>query len=43
MKNSIRSLNLSNAVSIILFEVLRQGGFKGMELKGSLTMYNWND
>ncbi len=30
MKPELRSLNLSNAVSIILYEALRQQGFEGM-------------
>ncbi len=32
-----RSLNLSNAVSIVLYEALRQTGFMGLEIKGHLT------
>ncbi|MGI6168656.1 MAG: tRNA (cytidine(34)-2'-O)-methyltransferase [Christensenellales bacterium] len=31
MKEGLRSLNLSNAVSIAVYEALRQGGFAGME------------
>jgi len=30
MRENLRSLNLSNAVSIILYEALRQHGFEGM-------------
>lgn len=30
--NSIRSLNLSNAVAIVVFEVMRQLGYPGLEL-----------
>lgn len=30
MRDGLRSLNLSNAVSIIAYEALRQNGFKGM-------------
>lgn len=30
MTNQIRSLNLSNAVAIVLYEALRQNGFPGM-------------
>lgn len=30
MRNGLRSLNLSNAVSIIAYEALRQHGFEGM-------------
>lgn len=38
MMPGIRSLNLSNSAAIILYEVLRQKGFKNMELKGKLGM-----
>lgn len=38
MKKDIRSLNLSNSVAIVVFEALRQRGFKDMELKGKLTV-----
>lgn len=31
MRHTLRSLNLSNSVNIILFEVLRQVGFEGLE------------
>ena len=31
MKNNIRSLNLSNSVSIVIYEVLRQCGFDNLE------------
>ncbi len=33
MKKDNRSLNLSNAVSIILYEALRQNGFAGLDIK----------
>jgi tRNA (cytidine/uridine-2'-O-)-methyltransferase len=36
MLKSIRSLNLSNSVAIVLYEALRQEGFSGMELEGKL-------
>ncbi len=36
-----RSLNLSNAVSIILYEALRQNGFDGMEKAGELHRLSW--
>lgn len=32
-----RSLNLSNSVAIVLYEALRQQGFQGMDVEGSLT------
>jgi tRNA (cytidine/uridine-2'-O-)-methyltransferase len=41
MKGKIRSLNLSNSVAIIVFEVLRQNNFSGMTAYGKLTMYEW--
>ncbi len=37
-----RSLNLSNSVSIILYESLRQNGFAGMEKKGELHRLSWD-
>jgi tRNA (cytidine/uridine-2'-O-)-methyltransferase len=41
MANSIRSLNLSNSVSVILYEALRQQEFKQLQLEGQLTKYTW--
>ncbi|MCD8037614.1 MAG: tRNA (cytidine(34)-2'-O)-methyltransferase [Lachnospiraceae bacterium] len=41
MLDSIRSLNLSNSVSVILYEALRQQGFAGMQLEGALHHMNW--
>jgi len=38
MLPGIRSLNLSNSVAVVLYEVLRQRGFKDMELKGKMGM-----
>ena len=43
MLPDIRSLNLSNSVSIILYEALRQQGFEGLQEKGSLHRLKWND
>ena len=40
MVEGARSLNLSNAVAIVLFEALRQQGFAGMQAGGSLTGRN---
>ncbi|MBR2909185.1 MAG: tRNA (cytidine(34)-2'-O)-methyltransferase [Clostridia bacterium] len=37
MLKNRRSLNLSNSVAIILYEVLRQQNFKGLENYGELT------
>lgn len=36
-----RSLNLSNSVSIILYEALRQLDFKGLEDEGELHRLHW--
>ena len=41
MNKNIRSLNLSNSVAIVLYEVLRQQQFAGMQLAGELTRYTW--
>ncbi len=41
MMGEIRSLNLSNSVAIVLYEALRQTGFKQMKLEGQLTKYTW--
>ena len=41
MLDSIRSLNLGNSVSIILYEALRQQGFKELTLEGQLHHYEW--
>ncbi|MCD8216200.1 MAG: tRNA (cytidine(34)-2'-O)-methyltransferase [Clostridiales bacterium] len=36
-----RSLNLSNSAAIILYEALRQNGFKGLEKAGALHRLRW--
>lgn len=43
MLSAIRSLNLSNAVSIVLYEALRQNGFAGMQQEGELHRLKWRD
>lgn len=43
MWGEIRSLNLSNSVSIILYEALRQNGFEKMTLKGQLHHLHWDE
>ena len=43
MGPQIRSLNLANSVSIVLYEALRQQGFAGLEEKGSLHRLHWQD
>lgn len=37
----IRSLNLSNSVSIVVYEALRQLEFRNMQLEGQLHRYEW--
>lgn len=41
MIKGIRSLNLSNSVAIILYEALRQNGFRGLEIKGNMSIGNF--
>lgn len=43
MLPAIRSLNLSNSVAIVLYEALRQNGFRNMELKGELHRLQWEE
>ena len=38
MRADIRSLNLSNSVAIILYEVLRQQGFRNLSMKGKMGL-----
>jgi len=38
MRENIRSLNLSNSAAIVIYEALRQHGFKGLETKGELRV-----
>ncbi len=40
---TIRSLNLSNSVAIVLYEALRQNGFQDMQLEGRLHRLQWNE
>lgn len=40
MKNKLRSLNLSNSVSIIIYEALRQNNFLNLNKKGKYTKEN---
>lgn len=42
MSQSIRSLNLSNSVAIVLYEALRQNNFANMQLQGQLHRYRWD-
>ena len=41
MRQTLRSLNLSNAVAIAAYEVLRQWDYPGLMQEGSLTRYEW--
>lgn len=41
MWGEIRSLNLSNAAAIVLYEALRQNGFSQMTMKGELHKLHW--
>ncbi len=41
MMDKIRSLNLANSVSIVLYEALRQQDFAGMKLEGALHRLEW--
>ena len=41
MLEDIRSLNLSNSVSIVLYEALRQNGFRNFQMAGQLHRYEW--
>ncbi len=41
MDERYRSLNLSNSVSIILFEALRQNNFMGLLTEGQLHRHKW--
>ena len=39
MIDGCRSLNLSNSVAIVVYEALRQNGFKGLLSEGKLTKF----
>ena len=41
MLGETRSLNLSNSVAIVVYDILRQKGFPDLKLQGSLTRYAW--
>lgn len=43
MWGDIRSLNLSNSVSIVLYEALRQNGFEHMATQGELHQLHWKE
>lgn len=41
MRPEIRSLNLSNAVAVVLYEALRQNQFAQLQLEGQLHRLRW--
>ena len=41
MRDTIRSLNLSNSVAIAVYEIIRQKGFDGLIAQGQLTSKDW--
>lgn len=41
MAGTLRSLNLSNSVAIMVYEALRQQNFKGLETQGQLHRHVW--
>lgn len=41
MLPAIRSLNLSNSVAIVLYEAIRQNGFRDLEQEGQLHRLHW--
>lgn len=43
MWGEIRSLNLSNSVSIVLYEALRQQDFSELEKFGNLHRLHWSE
>ena len=43
MRDTLRSLNLSNSVAIAVYEVLRQRSFEGLREDGELTRYKWEE
>ena len=43
MRDTLRSLNLSNSVAIGVYEVLRQWGFPELQNNGRLTQFDWSN
>ena len=41
MRDTLRSLNLSNSVAIAVYEILRQHNFEGLREDGHLTTREW--
>ncbi len=42
MRGEARCLNLSNAIAVGVYEVLRQWNYPCLENKGKLTMFDWD-
>ena len=43
MRQNLRSLNLSNAVAIAVYEAFRQNDFEGLLEEGTPTTFSWED
>ncbi len=43
MRDTLRSLNLSNSAAIAVYEVLRQRDFEGLRPDGELTQFTWDN
>ena len=43
MRDTLRSLNLSNSVAIAVYEILRTWDFEGLREDGNLTSRSWED
>ena len=43
MRETLRSLNLSNSVAIAVYEILRQSAFADLQEAGALTRFDWSD
>ena len=41
MRETLRSLNLSNCAAVAVYEVLRQGGFEGLSGEGHPVSFDW--
>lgn len=41
MRDSLRSLNLSNSVAVAVYEILRRRDFRGLVGEGKLTRFDW--
>ena len=41
MRDTLRSLNLSNSVAIAVYEILRRDSFEGLREDGNLTKFEW--